>query len=40
MNPFLAAVLDGVITSTMLQGVLDEIIAVLPTVLPVNDCRV
>lgn len=30
-----ATVLDKVITSTMLEGVLAEITAVLPTVLPV-----
>lgn len=30
-----ATVLDTVITSTMLEGVLAEITAVLPTVLPV-----
>lgn len=30
-----AAVLGDVITSSMLQGVLDEIVAVIPTVIPV-----
>lgn len=35
-NPITAdTVLDKVITSTMLEGVLAEITAVLPTVLPV-----
>ena len=29
------AVLGDVITSSMLQGVLDEIVAVIPTVIPV-----
>lgn len=27
--------LDGIITSTMLQGVLDELVALLPIVIPV-----
>lgn len=30
-----AAVLPETITSTMLQGVLDEVVGVIPTVLPV-----
>lgn len=30
-----ATTLDTVFTSTMLNGVLDEVIAVLPTVIPV-----
>lgn len=30
------AVLSTVITSTMVQGVLDEIVALLPTIVPVS----
>lgn len=30
------AVLNTVITSTMVQGVLDEIVGLLPTILPVS----
>ena len=35
-KPFLAdTVLDKTITSSMVQGVLDEVVAIIPTLIPV-----